>query len=204
MDIVDNINKIKVAFGARDIVFGAIALSISFVLWIFPVFRLPFGAHVTLASPLPMLLYGYFFGLKKALVVALGHMLLTLMYFPYIVSPWSAVLDYVVPSLSMAAAGLVDFRPKGDKLTGLRTHNKFYIGLMICFVVRLASHTWAGIVFWSKDIDFAIWSGDLVGFDALMYSLVYNLAYLVPETILVIVASVMVFNSSQLVKTIVR
>jgi thiamine transporter len=195
-------DDIKVDFSTRDIVYGGVALAMSFVLGLFPIFSLPNGGDISLAAPLPILLYSYFFGFKKGLIVAVAHMLLRISNSPYIVTPMSAVLDYVVPSLALSLAGILDFSPKTEKLTGMKVHSKFFIGLALYTVVRTISHIWAGAVFWNTGVSFGGWSGDLTGFDAWSFSTVFNLAYIVPETLIIILASYGVFKSSALVRAI--
>ncbi|MCL1944446.1 MAG: energy-coupled thiamine transporter ThiT [Firmicutes bacterium] len=193
-----------VLFSSRDVVFGALALGLSIVLQLFTVFRLPFGGSITLVSVLPMLLFGYFFGLKKTLIISLGYALFGLLYNPYIVTPWSAILDYVIPSFALVCTGVLGFKYTDNKnLAGFKRHYKFFVGVALYFVVRLISHTVGGVIFWTQGIDWGIWHGDLVGWAAWGYSLTYNIVYLVPDTILVVVAAAIVLSSSAFVKALI-
>lgn len=208
----------------RDIVYGALCLAMSFVLSTLTVFRLPFGGSITLVSALPILLYGYFFGIKKSLLVCLGYLLLSL-YNPYIVTPWSFILDYVVPSFTLMATGLFAYDKYKANATNTNSssngndennsnnssisnkkswHSKFIIGVAIYFVVRLASHTLAGVLFWTQGVDWGGWSGDLSGFDAWGYSITYNLAFLLPDTVLALVVGIILLRNSHFVKAITK
>ena len=191
-------------FSTRDMVFGALAVSLSFVLSFLRVFSLPFGGSITLASALPMLLYSYFFGFKKSLPVCMCYMFLSLLYQPFIVSPWSALLDYVLPSFAMTSTGVLAFKLQNiaDKLTGFAKHAKFYLGVAVYFAIRMSSHTIAGVLFWSQGVDWSIWQGDLVGLQAFWYSLTYNLAYLLPDTLLAVLAAALVLKSDHFVKSL--
>jgi thiamine transporter len=196
---VDSISTHRDVSNIRDIVFGGLALGLSFVLTLFPLWTMPFGGDITLASALPLLMYSYVLGFKKAIVVCFAFFLLFISYNPYIVTPFSAVLDYVVPSFALSLTGLFTCKNKANpnqKSTLIR-HKNFFIGLLLYFVVRLASHTLAGAIFWSQGIDFGIWKGDLVGWSAWSYSFVYNIIYLLPDTLIVLVAGYLMLKNKR-------
>lgn len=184
----------KLTFSTRDIVFGAIALAMSIVLNYLPLFTMPYGGSITFASALPMLIYGFFFGFRKSLVVCFAYMLLSMMR-PYIVTPWSALLDYVIPSFAFCATGMIYRRHSNKKTFWL-----FAIGVLIYLAIRMFTHTLAGVLFWNQGIDFGAWQGDLSGWSAWSYSFVYNAIYLIPDTLIVLIVGFAFFKQQSLVK----
>lgn len=176
--------------GTREITYGAVCLAAAFALSFIKLFSLPFGGSITLASVLPIGLYCYYFGFRKSMVVCFAFMLLQFFQNPYIVSPWSALLDYFLPFLAISLIGVFSYSPKKyenalmNNKPVVTAHLRILIGFGLYFVVRYLSHVLAGILFWSSGIDFMIWHGDLAGWAAVSYSLVYNIIYLLPDTLI--------------------
>ena len=187
----------------RDLTYGAVCLAASYALSFISIYSLPNGGTITPASALPLLIYCYYFGFRKSLVVAVAYSLLQLVQKPYIVSPYSAVFDYLLPYAAFSLAGIFSFRPNAyaavleKKKPLLAAHGRFFIGVGLYFVVRYLSHVLAGVLFWSNlyDSSFLIWSGELTGAVAWGYSLTYNALFLVPDTLLAVAAGVAVLCS---------
>lgn len=185
----------------RDLTYGAVCIAISYALSFLPVYSMPYGGSITLASTLPMMLYCYYFGFKKALGVSTVYMLLQLLQRPYIISPWSALLDYLLPFIALSFVGLFQFdRKKYDKVvaagkSSLAAHKGFFAGVAVYFVLRYFSHILAGVLFWSSGIDFMIWDGDLTGWAAWSYSIVYNGLFFIPDTLIAALAGLWVLAS---------
>ncbi len=176
----------------RDLTYGAVCLALSFALSYIPLYKMPYGGTVTPASVLPLLIYCYYFGLRKSVAVTSAYMLLQLLQGPYIISPWSALLDYFVPYTSLCVMGI--FSINKEKVSNLlsqdsapvKGHVNFFIGVILYFVVRYASHVLAGYLFWA---------GDLIGIAAWSYSLIYNISFLGPDTLIAGIAGFLVLNS---------
>ena len=185
----------------RDLTYGAVCIAASFALSYVKFFSLPSGGSITAASVLPMLLYSYYFGFRKGLIVSSVSTLLQLVQGPYIVSPWSALLDYFVPYLAPALAGLLPFNRNTYNAVAAKgknplcAHARFFIGSGVYMVVRLFSHVLAGVLFWANGIDFLGWTGDLVGATAWGYSLTYNVLFLVPDTAVALAAGAVLLAS---------
>ncbi|MDR0426535.1 MAG: energy-coupled thiamine transporter ThiT [Clostridiales bacterium] len=96
----------------RDLTFGAACLAVSYALSFIPMLKMPWGGTVTPASALPLLLFCYYFGFRKSLAACFAYALLQLLQNPYIVSPWSALLDYILPFMAISLAGLFSFKKK--------------------------------------------------------------------------------------------
>ena len=187
--------------GTREITYGAICLASSFALSFISVFKMPFGGTITLASVLPIAIYCYYFGLRKSLVVCFTYTLLQFVQNPYIISPWSALLDYLLPYLALCLTGLFSYSPKKyeTSLTNgknpIASHGGIFIGFGLYFIVRYASHILAGMLFWSQGIDFMVWQGDLVGWASFSYSAVYNGLFLVPDTLIAVLCAIFILSN---------
>ena len=189
----------------KELVFGAICVALSFVLSLIRLFRLANAGSITLASIFPIALYCYIFGFNKSMAVCFTFSLLNFCQGPYVISIWSALLDYLLPYLALSLVGVFSINPnKFSANATAKNHGKFFIGIALYFVVRLFSHTLAGMLFWSQGVDFWVFSGDLVGFTSFLYSLCYNLAYLLPDTIVALLVSVILLSSKSVNREIYK
>jgi thiamine transporter ThiT len=82
----------------------------------------------------------------------------------------------------------------GEKKT-LSNHGRFFVGLALYFTVRLSSHFLSGVLYWNEAYDFMGYNGVQTGFNAVAYSLIYNVAYLVPDTVIAMVAALFTLKS---------
>lgn len=190
----------------KELVFGATCIALSFVLSMIRLFRLTSAGSITLASIFPVALYCYVFGFNKSMVVCFVFSLLNFCQGPYVISVWSALLDYLLPYLALSLVGIFAINPKTFSSNGsiFKKHGKFFIGLSLYFIVRLSSATLAGVLFWSQGVDFWIFSGDLVGWTAFAYSLIYNLTYILPDTLIAGVVAVFLFSSKSVNREIAK
>lgn len=185
----------------KDITYGAICIAASYALSFISIYSLPAGGTITPAAVLPMLIYCYYFGFRKSLIVSCVYMLLQLLQKPYIISPWSALLDYFLPYLALSLGGLFKFNRKryetvtANGKAAIRSHAGFFVGAALYFIVRLFSHVLAGVLFWATDTNFLFWAGELTGAAAWAYSITYNLCYLVPDTIIALAAGTVLLSS---------
>lgn len=190
----------------KDITYGAICIAASFALSYVKFFSLPAGGSITAASVLPMLIYCYYFGFRKSLVTASVYMVLQFIQGPYIVSPFSALFDYVFPYLALSLVGLFRFdRKKYESAIAagkkpITLHSGFFIGTAVYFVVRYFSHILAGVLYWADisymENGFLMWSGNLSGTAAAWgYSATYNLLFLLPDTLIAVAAGVALLAS---------
>ena len=160
-------------FTTKDLVYGAVCLAMSYVLSLFGI-SLNLGGTVTFASILPVAVYCYYFGFRKGLIVTTVFMLLQLTQGPYIVSPWSMLLDYVIPYMALSLTGAFAWVTKkrkaatGSKKFALVSNCGFYIGMAAYLVVRYVSHVLSGILFWD------MWYSPAPAGFVLGYSLGYN------------------------------
>ncbi len=182
--------------------------------WI-PFLNLPFGGTITLASLLPLVLISYLYGIRwglgsafvySLLQMAVGFRTVSALFIPdsdsYMGSVGIAFLilliDYILAFTSVGLAGI--FRNRLSQKWALFWGSVF--ALFLCYLF----HTLSGAIFYgawaewfflesaAKDLAISSWvmstfSGTGL---AIVYSLVYNGLYMIPEIILTAIASLAV------------
>ena len=155
--------------GTRSLVYGALCLTLSFVLSYFKLFSISFGGSVTLCSMLPIMLYAYVFGPAYGFTAAFAYALLQVVQGAYIVHPVQFVLDYFV---AFTCYGIPALFPK-----------KLYAGIAAGGTARLLASTVSGAVFFAS-------AGLELGYaDPWAYSFIYNLLTIGIDTALTLIAA---------------
>lgn len=196
------ISRTRRQWNARTVAFGALAVALSFVLSCIRLYRMPQGGSVTPGSMLPLMLFSAVFGVGPGLLTGMAYGLLQYLQGGWFVNIWQFLLDYV---LAYGALGLTGSAKHLSKIGGLHSATvssaqklmgfayrlskkgglyramavvtlwlsrltsmlELYIAMIAAALGRALSATLAGYVFW----DTALWP-----------SLVYNGAYLIPDT----------------------
>ena len=196
---LDNKKGIKRKTTTSELVLGATCIAISFILSFVRILRLSNAGSITLASILPIAIYCYMFGFSKSLPVCFIFSVLNFMQGPYVTNVWGLFLDYLLPYLALSLVGVFSINPiTFKKDSTVKKHGKFFIGLSLYFLLRLFSHTLSGAIFWSTDIDFWIFKGDLYGITAFLYSLCYNFTYVFVDTLVAALVAIALLNSKNL------
>ena len=153
----------------RALVFGALCVTLSFVLSYFKLFSMPFGGSITLVSMLPVVMYASYFGPAYGFLAAFAYALLQVVQGPYIVHPVQFILDYFV---AFTCLGLASFFPR-----------KLALGAAAAGFTRMLVSVVSGAVFF-KDagIDYGI-------LNPWLYSLVYNLLTIGVDTVLCVIVA---------------
>ena len=163
----------------------SIMVALSAVLSIVPLFEMPYGGSITLASMLPVVMIAYRYGVREGMMTAsaasLIQMLLGMKNFSYFTSWQSivalAIFDYV---LAFCAFGLSGIFKKGGRTQGVALVS----GAALASVIRYICHVISGAT---------IWAGLSIPTEAaLVYSLSYNATYMIPETVILVLSSVYV------------
>lgn len=159
----------------RIVTESAILIAMAFVLSLFKLWRMPMGGSVTVVSMLPILLIGYRHGLGWGLISGLVYSLLQFVESPYFLTPVQLLLDYVLAFTVLGVTGF--FR---DKKYG------FQIGTILGIFGRFICLVLSGVIF------YGMYAAD-AGFESpLVYSIVYNGSYLLPELILTLIVGTIV------------
>lgn len=156
---------------AKSLAYAALSIALAFVLSYIKLFRMPNSGSVTLASMLPLMLFSAAYGVGPGLLAGAAYGLLQYVQGGYFVHPIQFLLDYPLAFALIGLAGVYKLLPKSWSNWGL------YAAMVLGALGRCLSATLAGILYWET----APWA-----------SLVYNGAYLVPDTIICIVLAVFV------------
>lgn len=148
----------------RALVYGALCVTLSFVLSYFKLFSMPFGGSITLCSMLPIILYAASFGPAYGFTAAFAYSLLQVVQGAYIVHPIQFILDYFI---AFTCLGLAGFFPRSLPLAAI-----------VAGVSRMLVSTVSGAVFF-KDAGLAYGMTS-----AWVYSLAYNGLTIGVDTIL--------------------
>ncbi len=176
---------------------SAIFIALATILSFLPVYEMPMGGSVTLASMLPILFIGIKFGPKWGMGSASVYALIQLMQalikgnvFAYTVTAGAVIIcvlfDYLVP---FSILGLSFFASRKDeKLSIVRTLSVF----AVIIFVRFLCHFITGMTIWGQ------WDDGFWG--AFTYSLLYNGSYMLPELVLTLVITAFLLSSKQIEK----
>ena len=156
---------------AKSMAYAALSIALAFVLSYIKLWRMPNSGSVTLASMLPLMLFSAAYGVGPGLLAGAAYGMLQYLQGGWFVHPIQFLLDYPLAFALIGLAGLYKVMPKTWSQWSL------YAAMVLGALGRCLSATLAGIFYW----DTAPWA-----------SLVYNGAYLVPDTIICIVLAVFV------------
>ena len=160
----------------------ALLVAIGTVLSLFSVVNMPYGGSVTVASMLPMVLISYRHGLSwgfgSGFVYAVVQQLLglsNLMYF----TTWQSIvavilLDYIIAFVAVGLGGVFRRAVKQQSLA-------LVCGSVLVCLVRYLCHVVSGAT---------VWAGLSIPTEAaLLYSFGYNATYMIPETVVLVLAA---------------
>ncbi len=155
---------------------GAAMIALATVLSMVTLVEMPFGGSVTACAMLPILLLAYRrgtkWGLLTALVYAVLQMLLGMNNLRYGTS-FAAVcaiifLDYIFAFVVLGLAGIFKNIMQSQTASMLS-------GVLLCCFLRFVCHFISGCT---------VWAGvSIPEIGGMVYSLAYNAAYMIPETI---------------------
>ncbi len=172
--------KGKKHYDAKHIAFAGICLGVSVALSFAKVSPLMYGGSITFASFVPVLIYTYVYGLADGFLVGIIFGLLNFITGPYILTPATFILDYV---LAFASIGLMGF---ARKFTKKATFN-VVLGTLLVYVARFIFHLISGVIYFNEN---AIWV-ELPGWalsNAFVYSFIYQCVYIPADCAISLVA----------------
>ncbi len=169
----------------------AILLALSIVLSFFQFSRLPYGGSITLASMLPICLVSIKHGLGWGLGTGFCYAWFQILQgnpFAWGLTPsmllGSLFLDYILAFTILGVAGL--FRNKG--LAGRLG------GITLACGLRFLVHFLAGIILWANYEEFIAFGAEWVN-QPVLYSICYNGAYMLPDTLITLAVAVFLFKT---------
>ena len=166
---------------------GAIMIALATVLSFIRVVKLPWGGSITLLSMLPIVLFSIRRGIKAGLTVSFLFSLVQFIQgimdglFGWGLTPGSLIacifLDYLLAFTVLGLAGI--FRKKG--VPG------WIAGIAFAILLRFTMHFLGGVIIWQS---FGQLWGEFFTENTVLYSLLYNGAYMLPEMIFTIIGAV--------------
>lgn len=163
----------KTKWDSRHIAMAAMCIAIGFVLNCIRLYRMPQGGSITPASMLPMVLFMVACGPLKGFVAGCAYGILQLITDPYIIHPIQMLLDYPLATGAMALCCLACFLPEENRF-------RLPAAVLLAGLGRYIMAVFSGSIF------FAEYAG---GNNAWIYSMVYNISYLGPDTLVCMIAA---------------
>ena len=165
-------------YDAKRLAFGGVCVAMSFVLALIKVSPLQYGGSITLASFVPILIYAYVYGPASGFMVGLIHGLLNFIESPYILTPATFALDYLLAFTSVGFMGFFG-KARGKERSAL----PIILGCVCVFSARFTAHLCSGMIFFLQD---AVWVSlpSWASGNAFMYSFIYQLVYIPADALL--------------------
>ena len=185
----------------RSLTEGAIMVALAVILSFIPLYQAPLGGKVTFVATLPLCIYIYRSGVKNgflaAFVFSIFQFILGLENLSYgtsFVSVAAIVLfDYII---AYTIFGVVAFFGKhGGENKRIKSALMLSLGTLIACVLRFLCHMVSGAVVWysltrewyADDPSHVVFSVSEWG-----YSFIYNMSYMLPETVVTVAAAFIV------------
>ena len=171
----------------RILVECALMIAIGTVLANVKIYELPNGGSVTLLSMLPFVLISFRHGVKWGVFTGFVNSLLQMLLgfwappvptFLYFLC--EVLLDYVLAFTALGLAGLFA-RPFHNRTVGVA------VGTFAVCLLRFLCSFLSGVLIWGNLNE---------GLSAWTYSLGYNASYMLPETLLTVVAAVLICKAA--------
>lgn len=178
-----------------NLVLAGVMIAMGTALGFVKPFELPYGGAVTLCSMLPVMFFSYRCGLKWGLSAGLVFSVLQLLFGLDALKGISAMmvvgsifLDYILAFTVLGLAGMFRGKIKNDAAA-------FTLGSFVSMMLRYFCSFLSGWVLWASFNETADMQGFIATFFpalgnlsgtalAVVYSLVYNGSYMIPEIIL--------------------
>lgn len=172
---------------------GALMVALATILSFISLYRLPQGGDITAFSMLPIILMSYRNGPKWGLLTGFAYSLIQLLlgfqnvfYCPTLLSQIGCILlDYIIPYTLLGAA-CIFAKPFKNKIIGIG------VSTFIVCIIRYFCSFLSGILLWGAYAP--------EGTPVWIYSLVYNGSYMIPETILTIIAAMLLCRNAKIFK----
>lgn len=187
----------------------AVMIALGTVLSMLKIYSLPYGGSVTFFSMLPLLMVGYMFGVKWGLFSGLVYGILQCVLGELTSTPFASqsalnvvfiiLLDYLVAFAVLGLSGTFKGKIKNTAVS-------FATGSVVAMLARFVSHFVSGVLFFGT---WAEWYFTQEGFPAwgqkildtfgglklsMVYSLIYQASYMIPEIIITAVVGVIVVS----------
>ena len=183
------------------ITLSAVLLSLSTALSMIPAIQLPFGGSITVLSMLPIIMVSLILDVKWGIATSFAFSLIELFLDMGKIPGWGLTpialiacifLDYIFAFTSLGFAGI--FSKKG--------YWGACVGTILAIILRFFCHFISGVVIWGEYAEGTFLNTTLVG-RPVLYSLVYNGVYMIPELIITTIAAMILFRLPQIKRLMV-
>ena len=158
----------------RALTEGAILIAAAQVLSYLKLWRMPWGGSITLAM-VPIILYAVRWGLGPGLLAGFVYGVMQFMFDGGISIGWESIIgDYLLAYLALGFAGLAHGKKGG-----------IFIGTVIGGLCRFLVHYVVGATIWGEYMPETFFG--MTMHSPWFYSLLYNLAYMLPNIILCLI-----------------
>ena len=168
----------------KRLAFAGVCVATSFTLAVIKVSPIQYGGSITLASLVPILVYAYIYGVADGLLVGLIHGLLNFIEDPYILTPATFLLDYLLAFASVGLMGV--FGKMARKEKGALP---LVLGCISVCALRFVFHLCSGAIFFMEGAvwaDFPAWAVS----NAFIYSFIYQCVYIPADCLINVLALV--------------
>ena len=153
---------------------GALMVAIAQVLSMIKLWEMPWGGSVVLAM-VPIILYAVRWGLGQGLIAAFVYGVLQFSFDGGFAIGWQSIIgDYLLAFTVLGLAGIF-FRKKGG----------VYFGTLVGCAARFLVHYVVGATVWAEYMPEEFFG--MTMHSPWFYSLLYNLAYMLPNTVITLV-----------------
>lgn len=163
------ISRNKTKWSTRMMANASLCIALAFILSYVKLYEMPQGGSVTLASMIPILMFAYAYGVAPGLMIGFAYGLLQFVQGGWFVHPIQFLLDYPLAFAMLGFAGIARSLPERWSLIP---------GILLGVFLRFLCAFLTGVFFWGEG------AGEQ---NVLVYSAVYNGAYLIPETAICLV-----------------
>lgn len=173
---------------------GAAMIALATVLSLIKLFELPWGGSVTVLSMLPIFVFSIRRGIKNGFLVSFVYSLIQLG-----LGIMDGLLGWGLTGVMLIACILIDYILAFSVLgiAGIFRQKKtagYIAGIALACVLRFAFHFLSGVVIWHSYGE--LWDGFATE-NSVLYSLLYNGAYMLPELVITLVGAVALFTIPQ-------
>lgn len=176
------IGRTRRQWSAKTVAYAALSIALSYVLSCFRLYRMPTGGSITPGSMLPLMLFSAAFGVGPGLLAGLTYGALQYLQGGWFLNVWQFLLDYLLAFAAIGLAGIAC--RKSDKW--------LYLSIPVAALGRAVCAILAGLM-WVADTPVEeLVIGSWHFSTPLLYSMVYNGLYLVPDTLICLLLALLV------------
>lgn len=202
------------------LVTSGIFIALATVLSLIVIFKLPYGGSITLLSMLPIMVLGYMYGIKWGLLCGAVYGVVQALLGASMSSAFAglsgfyvflmALIDYLIAFAVLGTSGMFKGRIKNHTIA-------FVGGSIVAGLLRLLAHFSSGVILWGSYAEWFFGADNMnnafgntvlnnfsgIGL-AIIYSIVYNGSYMIPEIIITVIGIIIIMKIKPLRKQIVQ